>query len=306
MSVEELEKLRKEIVALQKKILLISIPACIAGAILLPFFFGMAFIIPIFLVILIPMKKRNEFTKAYKQTFVKTSLEKVYTDLEYEPDLGISRDVIADTGMMNMGDRYYSDDYVKGKYKNITVEQADVHIEEESTDSDGDTTYYTIFRGKWMIFEFNKNFKADIQVREKGFTNAKVGWLFAKKEDKFKKVQMEDQAFNKSFTVYAQNEHEAFYILTPQLMDKIMTLNEKVNGALLLCFVDNKLHVGLHNNKDDFEPKLSKEIKEDEVINSVVEQIKEVTDFVDELNLSNDLFKINTDSIVEEDNKSNK
>ena len=91
-----------------------------------------------------------------------------------------------------------------------------------------------------------------------------------------------------------------------QLMDKIMTLNEKVNGALLLCFVDNKLHVGLHNNKDDFEPKLSKEIKEDEVINSVVEQIKEVTDFVDELNLSNDLFKINTDSIVEEDNKSNK
>ena len=60
------------------------------------------------------------------------------------------------------------------------------------------------------------------------------------------------------------------------------------------------------NNKDDFEPKLSKEIKEAEVINSVVEQIKEVTDFVDELNLSNDLFKVNTDSIVEEDNKSNK
>lgn len=50
--------------------------------------------------------------------------------------------------------------------QNISVEQADVHIEEEyePTDNNGNTTttWVTIFRGKWMIFDFNKNFKSNI------------------------------------------------------------------------------------------------------------------------------------------------
>jgi hypothetical protein len=85
-------------------------------------------------------------------------------------------------------------------------------------------------------------------------------------------------------------------------MDKIRTLNEKVKGKLLLCFVDNKLHVGLHNNRDDFEPKIIKSINEEEITSQIVEQIKLVTDFVDELDLSNDLFKINTSEKVNESN----
>lgn len=295
MSVEELEKLRKEVINLHLIILGIMLAVGVALAFMkMIFFIPFLFFITIFLLIIVPIRKRKKFILAFKDTFVKSSLEKVYTDLEYKPEEGISRDVIASTGMMYMGDIYHSDDYIKGRYKNILVEQADVHIEEESTDSDGDTTYYTLFKGKWMIFEFNKTFKANIQVREKGFNNAKIISLFAKKEEKYKKVEMEDQAFNKEFKVFAQDEHDAFYILTPQLMDKIRALNEKVNGKLLLCFVDNKLHVGLHNNKDDFEPRIMKSINEEDITKQIVEQIKIVTDFVDDLDLSNDLFKVGT------------
>ena len=235
-----------------------------------------------------PSKK---YKKAYKDFFVKRSLENTFTDLKYLPDQGISRSVIANTGMMDMGDVYSSNDYIEGKYKDINFIQSDVHIEEEhtTTDSDGNThTYYvTIFMGRWMIFDFNKEFKANVQVCEKGFGNNR---FYSKV--KFEKVMMESLEFNKKFAVYAQNAHDAFYILTPSLMEKIQKLEERNDGRLLLCFINNQLHVGLYDSKDSFEPSSCfKKIDEAEELKRMSTDIEQITMFVDELNLDNDLFK---------------
>ncbi len=77
-----------------------------------------------------------------------------------------------------MGDSFTPNDYISCKYKNINVVASDIHIEEErqSTDSEGNTETYwvTIFLGKWMIFDFDKNFKANIKICEKGFQNAMI------------------------------------------------------------------------------------------------------------------------------------
>ena len=195
--------------------------------------------------------------------------------------------------MMNMGDRYSSNDYISGKYKNINVMQADVHIEEErqTTDSDGgtDTTWVTLFKGRWMVFDFNKLFKANIQVRQKGFGNSQLSNWGSK--IKYKKVMMEDQEFNNSFKTYAQDEHDAFYILTPSLMEKLKKLTSNISGKLLFCFVDNKLHIGIQNNKDSFEHSIFNKINEEKVINEISQDIKLITNFVDELSLDNDLFR---------------
>ena len=192
-----------------------------------------------------------------------------------------------------MGDRYSSNDYISGKYKNINVIQADVHIEEEheTTDSDGNTTttWVTIFMGRWMIFDFNKIFKANIQVCQKGFGNSKLSNWGSK--TKYKKVMMEDQVFNNIFRTYAQDEHDAFYILTPSLMEKIKKLVNNISGKLLFCFVDNKLHIGIQNNKDSFEHGIFTKINEEKVTNDISQDIKMITNFVDELSLDNDLFR---------------
>ena len=143
----------------------------------------------------------RQYRKKFKDFFVLKSLENKFTELFYDPDNGIQYQTIAQTKMMNMGDRYHSEDYISGRYKDIRFEQSDVHIEEEhtSTDSDGHTTteYVTIFKGRWMIFDFNKTFKADVQISQKGFGNSRVKRFFGKKEELFKKVQMESETFNK-------------------------------------------------------------------------------------------------------------
>ena len=300
-SVEEIERLRVKAANIIKigsiisvgLAIVVALSAVISGNFFsLPLAFGIL-IIGIIVSMVFSNKPSKEFKLAYKNTFVLQSLKSVFDDLEYNPERGFDYNVIKNTGMMYMGDRYSSNDYVKGKYKNINVEQADVHIEEQvtTTDSDGNTTthYETLFMGQWMIFDFNKSFSANVQVCGKRFANARrSNWG---KTLKYKKVEMEDAEFNKIFRVYAMDAHEAFYILTPSLMDRIKKLSNSIKGSLLLCFVDNKLHVGISNNKDAFEASLFKKLDESKIISNISSEIKLITNFVDELNLDNDLFR---------------
>lgn len=302
MTFEELEKIRikcrNKIIRfwiLSAFILVILLLICSAsgekGAILN----GVAiFFVAMFVATKIMSGASKEYTAAYKEYFVKKSLESVFTDLKYLPNKGLNRDVIANTGMLYMGDTYSSNDYVEGKYKDVGFVQADVHIQKEyeTTDSHGDTTthYVTLFKGRWMVFEFNKKFKADVQVCEKGFGSNKTGDLFS--ASKYEKVKMESEKFNKKFNVYAKDAHEAFYILTPSLMEKIEKLEDQNSGKILLCFVDNKLHVGLYDHTNSFEPvSCFAELSEEEIKNIVSTDVSKITMFVDELGLDNDLFK---------------
>ncbi len=236
-------------------------------------------------------KSTKKFVDNYKKIIILDAFNKKFSDVNYKPNLGIDSNVIAQTQMMNMGDIYYSNDYINAKYKNINFESADVLIQDVYTDSDGDTHYTTLFQGQWFIFDFNKSFKADLQVCEKNFTNAKRKGLFAKKEEQLHKVELEDIEFNKLFNVYSQVEVEAFYVLTPNVMQHIKELNNKIPGSLLFCFINNKLHVGLYNNKDLFEASIFRKVDAVKDEQRTLQEISYITDFVDILQLDNTLFK---------------
>ena len=74
-------------------------------------------------------------------------------------------------------------------------------------------------------------------------------------------------------------------------MEKIKKLTSNISGSLLFCFIDNKLHIGIQNNKDSFEHSIFTKINAEEVTKEISQDIKLITNFVDELNLDNDLFR---------------
>ena len=231
-----------------------------------------------------------ELRNNYKEVLVQRSLEDVFDNLVYQPDGGIPRDVIKNTQMMYMGNRYSSNDYIEADYNGVHFKQADVCIQDEDSDSDG-TSVSTLFKGRWMIFDFNKEFKANLQVVQKGFNHAKRKRFFGKEEEKYKKVEMEDISFNEKFKVYAQNEHDAFYILTPQMMDRIKRVAEGIDGRLIFCFIGDVLHIGIHTKKDSFEPKLMKQMDPEAEKQKVIKDINLITTFINELSLDTRLFK---------------
>lgn len=290
VNIKELEKLRKKTVHWFWFGLIISLIATIiifyktndTAYILVGLIIGGAIAI---ISAQIPQKK---FRAAFKEYFVLNYLKTIFTDLVYKPEYGLDESIIENTNMVDMGDRYSSEDYISGKYKDINIVQADICIEEIDNDDEGSSTY-TLFKGRWMIFEFNKTFKSDLHIYQKGLKSYNLNHSLSKRY--YNKVTLDDQEFNNIFTVYAQNEHEAFYILTPHFMEKLKNISSMVSGNLLFCFMNNKLHVGLCDGNDSFEWNIFKKLDESNLKNTIISDIKAITDFVDELNLDNTLFK---------------
>jgi heme/copper-type cytochrome/quinol oxidase subunit 4 len=308
MNVEELKQLQSQIIKKNKicnivGLLLFLIALAIYLSIAIPkktdiyLMIIISFIELIFCLIIVMYIKSKandkdieKFYKEFKNVFVLKSLNNIFTDIKYYPEKGFSKSFIKNIGMLYTGDSYNSNDYISGKYKDIAFEQSDIHIEEkyieEDADGEKEEVWKTIFLGRLMIFDFNKPFKTNIQVASYRFEAESLPW-----SKKFSRVEMEDAEFNNTFNVYAESEHEAFYVLTPHFMEKLKTITKKINCGIMFCFVDNKLHIAVDNEKDSFEYNVFEPIDEIKIEKEITNDIKLITDFIDELNLDNELFK---------------
>lgn len=239
-------------------------------------------------------KLRMEYSKEFKKTYVEDALKSHFDDLVYMPDKGLDESVLTSTGVIYTGDRYHSNDLIYAKYKDVNFVLSDVTIkvEEEETDSDGHThTYYrTIFCGSWMIFDFNKQFRDNVIATQSRAVISLRKNIFSKSS--YEKVEMEDEIFNKRFIVYSDNPHEAFYILTPQVIEKMKELDNKIDGSLYFAFINNKLYIGVDSGTDSFEaPSVYSKTTDEEIENKLNNEISLITMFVDTLELDNDIFR---------------
>ena len=311
MTFKELEKIREEYYETSRRTKRICFLVCLAPVVFISlinlisshgriyifsifpmlFFLLFAFVLSYIISTFITRKPREKYENTYKDYFVLTSLKTIFKDVEYSPRMGMSPEVLRGTGMISTGDRYTSNDFIKAKYKDVGFSQADVHIEEEHEDSDGDTHYVTVFRGRWMTFEFPKKFAFKLEVVQNGFRGATVP-KSSKNGKRLEKIETESTEFNKMFKVYAEDGLEMFYILTPDIIARIEDMVANSKTRLLLSFVDNKLHVGLHNNTDAFEaPNPKNPIDEKAECEKISKDISVIIKFVDTLKLDYNLFK---------------
>ena len=226
-------------------------------------------------------KSLQEDKIKYKKNIVPSVLEELFENVEYIPDKGIDEKTLIDTEMINTGDSYDSEDYVKGKYKNINFEFSDVFMYEDIKDKNGNKKRETIFAGQWIIFDFKKKFKSKLLVSTNNFP------VF----NKLSNVQFEDTDFSNNFIVQAKNEKDAFRILKPDFIENLKKLKRNLGNYFTLYFVENKLHIALYNYIDFFEPNLYSDIDVKEEKEKIKKDLKTITDFIDVLELDNDIFK---------------
>ena len=250
------------------------------------------FIVSVIVISLSTRKEADLYRRAYKAYFVEKNLRQTFGNLQYNHSAGLDKEILRNTGMINTGDRYGSNDLTIAKYKDVSFMQADVHIQEEHTDSDGDTTYVTIFRGRFMIFEFPKKFNFRLEVVGKGFGAYRIMDKNPTTGRKASKITTESTDFNKSFRIFGDDGFEAYYILDPAFMEKIQAIGERYKYRLMFGFINNMLVVGLNDGKDSFEPPAArKPIDEQAELKKISDDIHVITDFVDKLSLDRKLFK---------------
>ncbi len=236
-------------------------------------------------------KFANDYKTQVKYQIVKSMLDKEFDNIEFNAKEGFSREFIKDTELLSMGNIYASNDLLSGDYHDVKFRQADVHIQQRTQNGKSSSTV-TLFKGRYMVYTFNKHFTGYMQIRSNEnrlFGNSRPLRFFSDRPET-NKLKLENEVFNQRFNIYASNEHEAFYILTPHFMEKIMELDDSLEGNLVLGFIDNQLHLALYNNKDAFEPSIFRAIDDDyrQAVQNDINLIKMV---IDELTLDVSLYK---------------
>lgn len=140
-------------------------------------------------------------------------------------------------GLVPSWDRSKYEDRITGSRHDMPFEFFEAHLEEKRTTSDGkgrtQTTWVTVFRGQCLIVKFHKPFSGVTKVfRDQGVFN-----IFGKlaQMGKTEKVRLEDPVFEKAFEVYATDQVEARFILTPDFMERLVGLERAFGGRQVRC-----------------------------------------------------------------------
>lgn len=223
------------------------------------------------------------FNQTYKEMICKGVLEQMFDIKAYTPEQGFSKDFVRNTYLIPIGNRYHSDDYIAGSYHGVDFERSDVHMQNHQKTGKTSTTV-TYFKGSWTVFTFPKKVSSYIMIREKEFlSNGKPGGFFSDAPTTTK-VTFEDIDFNDRFEVYAQDEHDAFYVCTPQFIERIKRLEASHEGRLTIGIMDQKVHVLFYDNSNAMEPSLFNEVTEEDLI-SVKQEMNQIIEVMDALNL---------------------
>lgn len=231
------------------------------------------------------------YRKAYKSVVVDQAAQGMFDRYLYSPEAGFSSDEIRATGIMNMGNRYNSEDLIEGTYKGVSFKRADMYIAHYH--SNGKSSYTVVYlRGTWLTFTYNKNFISDLQIMSKGFgySNKKTSRLFTLKEERRHKFETENEEFNAQFTCTCQNDAEAFYLLTPHVMQMLMLLKTEFGCEFMVGFVQNRLHFAINSGNNNMEPPLFSSTSKEAEVEKTRRELKIITNIVDSLAIDRKIF----------------
>lgn len=200
---------------------------------------------------LITLKEyKGHIKEQLSRSVVPQVLSEVFDQVEYDAYRHISPEVIYASGAFPFGfDKASGDDYIKASYRGVGLELCDLMLEEEvretSTDSDGNSTSDTsnriVFVGQWLILDFHKELSADLGV-------------FEGLRKRYDQIETENAEFNKRYGISCDSVHDAFYILTPNMMEHIMAMDRRAGGKVYLRFLrEGKIHVAVNSRRDHFE-----------------------------------------------------
>jgi hypothetical protein len=245
--------------------------AAVIVALLLAFAAGgpFAFLLPVIPLVFAILKfsdfgkKKNSYALAFKEQVIGAMVKAIDAELTYAPQSMITTAEYIESGIFRESlDRYLGDDLVAGKIKATAIKFSEVHHQQRQVtyDSKGNRreSWVTIFRGIFFIADFNKNFNGRTFILpDAGNSFLGLAKLFEKwSMGRGELVALENPDFEKSFTVYGNDQVEARYILSTSLMARLVLFRQKMNTRVYLSFVNSKVFVAVANNKELFEPRV--------------------------------------------------
>lgn len=204
----------------------------------------------------------NRFNENYKTKYVMQLIREIpgFQDLHYEQKAGFSWDDIRNAAVVSCGNKheFESEDLLTGSCGNIGFKMSDV-ITRQWVGGGKKPRLEIIFSGQVICFYKFDDIKISnghLQIFQKKSQSDIKGWT-AEHE-----IKTENEIFNKNFQIYSTDEHNAFYLLTPLTMEKIMDFSQAVGEQSAVTFCADKMYVAISRTRSMFDARADMPVQE--------------------------------------------
>jgi len=248
--------------------------------------------------------KASEWRNTFK-TRVMTRLVKLFhPSLNYYPNRAIAKQEYRLSMLFHNSpdpDRYRGEDYIEGVIDKTDIRLSELHTEyrQVTYDSKGNRREYwvTIFRGLFISADFHKHFHGITLVlpdTEQSWLGGLGQWLqsiSAKLGNQpGELVKMEDPEFERLFKVFSTDQVEARYILTPNMIRRIVEFRNRTQSQVRVSFIASRVFVAIPTSHNHFEPPSllapADKLLDPATLAQYFEELKFALAVVDELNLN--------------------
>ncbi len=236
-------------------------------------------------------KHFNTFRWNFKRHVISTLLQSWDERLKHEPNRGITEKTFRASGLYKKkSDRYKTEDLIHGTYKKTQIQCAEIHSEYETHHSDSDgsssSSWHTIFKGIFLIADFNKHFRTEVTVlpdvaeRSFGFFGKKLQGLVGNLQ------YLENPDFEKAFVVRSKDPVETRYILTPDFQERLLHVRKVLGPDIRMSFKNSNFFLTFPNKHNHFEPQLNVPADDQSQINRLKNELGKVIGLIDTLDLN--------------------
>lgn len=186
----------------------------------------------------------DSFTFKFKRKVIRSIVESC--GLTYHPGGFVENDYLYMIYDFDI-DKYSGNDLIFGQIEGVRVKFSDVEAISIKEDLHGNKTHRVLFAGLLFVADFPKRLKGVTQICSGTDDFKDYGG---------KRARMDDAEFERYFRVYATDQIEARYALTPSLMENLKLLKMRFHRPINIVLTGDKICMAIRTGRDNFEPDL--------------------------------------------------
>ena len=226
------------------------------------------------------------FSNEFKEKIITQIIKEISPNLSYDKAKFIEFNEFDRPRIYNtVIDIYQGNDLIWGNIDGVELKFSDIYLARVDTKNKERSIQVQtpLFYGIAFIADFSKFFTAKVVVLDKkgSFTSTNL-----------QKTKMDNSEFNDTFATFCDDEIAARYILTPNLMEKMLHLRKFFGAKCDFCFVENKIYIYINLGKDSFEADYKVPlIGENSAPQRYHDEIMQFIGIVENLKLNSKIFK---------------
>ena len=217
----------------------------------------------------------NLFLEDKRQTILGFTRSQIFRNELHEPDNLEQEDCVY--GSIGETDIFFAEIWVENIRSSYLNE---FEIKESAGKS-------LIFHGLFFEAKFAKNFISRTFV----MPNTLKSKVLASSSWRGEEVKLEDIEFNHIFKVYSDNQVEARYLLSTNLMSRLVDFSHKAKHKVHLSFIDGFMYIAIPYRYRLFEPKLFQSMKSFAPLKEYFFDLQLMIEIVNDLNLNRRIWK---------------